>query len=128
MRLLLDTHTVVWWLLADARLSAPARAVIADPANVVYVSAASAWEVATKVRLEKMPEMAAVISRYEADIEAEGFVPIPIEQRHSLHAGLLEGTHGDPFDRMIAAQALIQRLTVVTRDRAFHDFGCEVLW
>lgn len=128
MRLLLDTHSLVWWMLDNPKLPAAMSAVIADPASIVHVSAASAWEVATKVRLKKMPEMAPVIPTYEADIAAAGFRSIPIEQRHSLRAGSLEGSHGDPFDRMIAAQALVLELVVLTRDRAFAAFGCQVLW
>lgn len=128
MRLLLDTHSLVWWLLDDARLSRPAGAAIAAPDSVVFVSAASAWEVATKVRLDKWPEMSATLHRYELDVSEEGFRVLAIEQPHGLRAGMLKSLHGDPFDRMIAAQALIHELTVVTRDRAFRDFGCEVLW
>ena len=128
MRLLLDTHTIVWWLLDDDRLSDTAATVIAAAESVVHVSAASAWEIATKVRLGKMPEMVGMLHRYELDIVEERFRVLDIEQRHALRAGTLVGAHGDPFDRMIAAQALLRELTVVTRDREIAAFGCEVLW
>ncbi len=128
MRLLLDTHAVTWWLLDDPRLSRRAGAAIAAPESVVFVSAASAWEIATKVRLGKMPEMSAILHRYELDIAEERFRVLAIEQRHSLRAGSLAGPHGDPFDRMLAAQALSLDLTVVTRDAELAAFGCEVLW
>lgn len=128
MRLLLDTHAIIWWLLDDPRLSGPAAMAIAAPHAEVHVSAASAWEIATKVRLGKMPEMAGMLHRYELDIADERFRLLPIEQRHGLRAGLLPGVHGDPFDRMIAAQAMSTELTVVTRDPEFAAFGCQVLW
>lgn len=128
MRLLIDTHTLVWWLRDDSRLRETARIAIADNQAMVHVSAASAWEIATKVRLKKMPEMSGVLHRYEEDVSREGFRVLDIEQRHSLRAGLLKGAHGDPFDRMIAAQALMHELVVVTRDPAFADFGCKTLW
>lgn len=128
MRLLLDTHAVVWWLLDDERLSDVAASAIADPGAAIFVSAASAWEIATKVRLGKMPEMAGMLHRYEVDVAEEDFRVLPIEQEHGLRAGMLIGAHGDPFDRMIAAQAILRDLTVVSRDREIATLGCEVLW
>lgn len=128
VQLLLDTHTIVWWLLDSPKLPASARRAIGSAEAIVHASAASAWEIATKVRLGKMPEMAPLLPGYATDLVAEGFRPLPIDQQHSLRAGSLPGTHGDPFDRIIAAQALLGGLAVVTRDRQFATFGCEVIW
>lgn len=128
LRLLLDTHALVWWLLADPRLSPSAIEAIAEGRAVIFVSAASAWEIATKVRLGKMPEMSGLLHRYELDIAEERFRVLPIEQRHGLRAGLLASAHGDPFDRMIAAQGILNDLTIITRDREIAAFGCKVLW
>ncbi len=128
VRLLLDTHSIVWWLQDDPRLSEAAKAAIAGGSSAVYVSAVSAWEIATKVRLRKMPEMEEAIHHYEEDIAEEGFQRIAIQQQHSLRAGSLESDHGDPFDRMLAAQAIIEQMTLVTRDRHMPAFGCETLW
>lgn len=127
-RLLLDTHSLVWWLLDDPRLSTLAAKAIAEPGAAIFVSAASAWEIATKVRLNKMPEMSGMLHRYELDLVEEGFRVAAVEQRHGLLAGSLPGAHGDPFDRMIAAQAMINELTVITRDAEIAAFGCKVLW
>ena len=128
MKLLLDTHAVIWWMLGDIRLSERASHAIDDPANVVHVSAAVGWEVAPKVRLGKMPSMANQIATYEQDIVAAEFHHLPAEVRHFVQAGSLVGDHGDPFDRLIAAQALLEDMTVVTRDRAIAAFGCRTLW
>ena len=128
MRLLLDTHAIVWWLLDDERLTSAASVAIAKPGAMVFVSAASAWEIATKVRLGKMPEMVPVLHRYELDLIDEGVRVLDIDQRHCLRAGSLSGRHGDPFDQMIAARAMMRDLTVVTRDREIAAFGREVPW
>ena len=103
LRLLLDTHARLWWWSDDPRLSATAHAVIADPTNDVFVSAASAWEVAIKHRLGKLNELPDAVTRFAALVEANGFSKKPIEQRHALHAASLPQAHHDPFDRMLAA-------------------------
>ncbi|MEH3108284.1 MAG: type II toxin-antitoxin system VapC family toxin [Sphingomonas fennica] len=125
--LLLDTHSLIWWLLGNNRLSTRAAAAIAE-ADPIWVSASSAWEIATKVRIGKLPDMAERMAGYRRDLELEGFRTLAIDQRHALRAGALPGRHGDPFDRILAAQALIEGLTVVTRDPAIAKFGCKVLW
>ena len=118
----------IWWLLEDAGLSEAAASAIGDPENIVHVSVAVGWEIATKVRRGKLSSMANHVATFEAEAIAEGFLHLPAQPRHCLQAGLLAGNHGDPFDRLIAAQALIEGLTVVTCDRQIAAFGCEVLW
>lgn len=114
--------------MASPRLSAKAVGAIGDPETDVYVSAASAWEIATKVRLGKLQDMADRLAFYRRDLAADGFRTIVIGEDHALLAGSLPGKHGDPFDRLLAAQALVEDLVVVTRDPAIAGFGCKVLW
>lgn len=128
MRLLLDTHALLWWWTDDARLSTAARAAITDTANEVYVSSASAWEVATKQRLGKLSEAPQAAQRFSELVSADGFTGLPIEQRHALHAGGYPQDHRDPFDRMLAAQSEIEGLTLVTCDAALAGFPCRRLW
>lgn len=128
MRLLLDTHAGIWWWTDDRRLSTIVRSVIGDPANDVFVSSVTGLEIATKVRIGKLPSMAEHVNRYDRLVLDWGFIHLAVEQRHAVAAGLLAGEHRDPFDRLIAAQALGEGLTVVTRDRAIGSFGCAVLW
>lgn len=118
MNLLLDTHVVLWWLDGGHVLNAAARDAIADPANGVWVSAASMWEVAVKAAIGKL--------RTDADIPGavlvSGFEPLPITFSHAESAGGLPAHHRDPFDRMLIAQAQSEGLVLVTRDRAFEAY------
>jgi len=125
---LVDTHALIWWWDQNDRLTVRVRDVMADRENAVFVSAASAWEIGTKVRLGRLPSMAERIATFEADVTGDGFRHLPVLPSHGLGGGMLEGRHGDPFDRLIAAQALIEGLTVVTRDPEIAAFGCETLW
>jgi PIN domain nuclease of toxin-antitoxin system len=128
LKLLLDTHAIVWWLADNPRLSEEARMHICDPANQVFVSAASAWEIATKTRVGRWPEAAALTSLFPGVVEANGFEPMPITVHHAVHAGSLIAAHGDPFDRMLAAQASLEKMMLITADPAFTQFGTQVLW
>ncbi len=128
MRLLVDTHVLIWWWLDDANLPAHLRLLIGDRSNDIRVSTGSGWEIATKVRCGKLPEMAPHIDSYDQLVTEDGFLHLPIQHDHAVAAGLLRGAHRDPFDRMIAAQAIIEQLIVITCDPAFRAFGCEVLW
>lgn len=128
MQLLLDTHTLLWWFTADSRLSLRARAAIADPANDIHVSAASAWEIATKQRLGKLDEVPQAAERFAELVAADGFVHLPVSHLHGLRAGGYNSPHRDPFDRMLAAQSELNALVLVTRDPAFADFPVVTLW
>ena len=103
MRLLLDTHALLWWWADDAQLSAAARSAIGDRANEVLVSAASAWEIATKQRLGRLSMVAADGAAFERMVSADGFEMLPVTAAHAWRAGALTHVHRDPFDRMLVA-------------------------
>lgn len=128
MRLLLDTHALLWWFTADPRLSDRARAAIADEANEVYVSAASAWEIATKQRLGKLDEVPQATERFAELVAADGFLHLPVSHIHGLRAAGYNHAHRDPFDRMLAAQSELESMVLVTRDPAFETFKVATLW
>lgn len=127
-RFLLDTHALLWWWKNAPQLPAASRSAMADPANEIFVSAASAWEIATKVRKGQLPDLAGGISAFVDDVLRDGFIHLDVTARHGVYGGWLPGHHKDPFDRLIAAQALIENMTVVTRDAQIAAFGCETLW
>ena len=129
MRLLLDTHAFLWWVFADPKLSRRARIAVAeDEGNEVFVSAASAWEIATKFRIGKLADAAVVANDVAATLAAEGFGELPVSVRHAQRAGGLGGPHRDPFDRMLIAQALVEDLTIVSNEKAFDAYGVKRLW
>lgn len=123
MTLLLDTHVLLWWLFSNPRLTPAMRQAIADPASAVAVSAVTAWEIAIKGALGKL----AVPDRLVQQLKQEGFDELPVTVEDGLAAGALPRHHGDPFDRMLIAQAARRRLTVVTADRRFADYGVTTL-
>lgn len=128
MALLLDTHTAIWWWLDSPRLSSSARTAIMEEGGSVFVSAATAIEIAIKFRIGKLPEFGDPATRFSAMMAADRFEGLAITPRHGVVAGLLPGEHRDPFDRILAAQALEERLTLITRDPELAAFGCKVLW
>lgn len=129
MRLLLDTHAFLWWVFADPKLSRAARTAISDEAqNSVFVSAASAWEIATKHRIGKLPDARVVAEDVSGAIAAEGFNSLAISVLHAERAGSLVGHHRDPFDRMLIAQAISEDLVLLSNERAFEAYGVKRLW
>ncbi|HKN26113.1 MAG TPA: type II toxin-antitoxin system VapC family toxin [Candidatus Acidoferrum sp.] len=128
MRALLDTHVVLWWLSDDPALNSPARKFIAATENSVIVSAASAWEIATKVRLGKVPSAADLAADFVGFLEREDLELLPISPDHAIRAGLLPGPHKDPFDRMLIAQCQAEGLPIISNDRAFDDYGVRRIW
>jgi len=121
VNLLLDTHALLWWL-ADSELTASAFEAIADPGNVVLVSAISVWEIGIKRSLGTLAAPEGIIDA----ISDSGFEPLPIAFSHARAAGDLPKHHRDPFDRMLIAQAMTDGLQVVTRDSAFEDYDVEI--
>lgn len=128
MRILLDTHALLWWMIGDPRLSPRARAAVGVPGAEVLVSAASAWELAVKVRLGKLPQASRLTHRLAESLAEQDFKTLPITLEHGRLGGLLPGAHRDPFDRMLAAQALLDDLVLVTNDPALSAFGVQTLW
>jgi PIN domain nuclease of toxin-antitoxin system len=128
MRLLLDTHAYLWWLGGDVSLPQRIRAMIGDLETPVLVSAASAWEIATKHRLGKLPGAAAIVSDIEASVRRQGFEPLSVTMRHGQRAGSLPGHHRDPFDRMLIAQAMLEDCVLVSNERLFDSYGVNRLW
>jgi PIN domain nuclease of toxin-antitoxin system len=126
--LLLDTHALLWWLFDDQRLSDVARENIAAPEHKVWVSAASAWEIATKTRLGKLPEAGDVAEKLPVYLRRARFLELPVTVAHALKAGGLPGPHRDPFDRMLIAQSFVSGFPVVTIDPVFRDYGVGTLW
>jgi len=125
---LLDTHAILWWWLDDPHLGARARQVIEDGDDRICVSVASIWEIAIKSQAGRLPEMPAFDIEYPGLIGANHFDLLNITDHHAMRAAYFKSIHRDPFDRLIGGQALCEGLTVVTRDREFAAFGCEVLW
>ena len=128
MRLLLDTHALLWWLAGDEALSTAARTAIADEGNTVYVSAASTWEIATKHRIGKLPGVAMIAGDLEGAIRDHGFLGLPVTLRHGQEAGALPGPHRDPFDRMLIAQAISEGMVLISNERVFDDYAVGRLW
>lgn len=121
VKLLLDTHVLLWSLRDPARLSAEASALIREPSNELVVSAATAWEIATKHRIGKFPDAAPLLLAYFDYLNRLGAVELAISSRHALVAGQLDWDYRDPFDRVLAAQCLLESLTLVTADAAFQS-------
>ena len=126
--MLLDTHAFIWWFSGSNRLSLTARQAIADDGNDVLVSAASAWEIATKHRLGKIPNAEALALDISGAIAAQNFQSLPITVDDAARAGALPGPHRDPFDRMLIAQALARDLVVVSNEIRFDRYGVRRLW
>lgn len=125
--LLLDTHAALWWWRDIPRLGVKAREAIED-GGAIFVSVVSAFEIGLKWRLGKLPMIEDPAINYPLLMARNHFVGLALTETHAMHAGLLPIEHRDPFDRLIAAQALEEELTVVTHDPAFRAFGCSVLW
>ena len=128
LNLLLDTHAFLWWIAGDAALSQTGRAAIANEGNAVFVSAATAWEIATKFKIGKLPGVAAIVADLAAVLDAQGFKPLPIAFGHGQMAGALPGPLRDPFDRMLIAQAMLEGMALVSNEAGFGAYGVRRLW
>ena len=128
MRILLDTHAFLWWLAGSERLSEAARRAIANDANSIFVSAASAWGIATKYRLGRLPGAVAVALDMAASIAGQGFKELAITVDDGGRAGRLPSPLRDPFDRMLIAQALARELVLISIETHFDRYGVHRLW
>ena len=128
MDILLDTHTLLWMLLSDPRLKPRQRQVLENPENRIHVSAVSAFEIATKVRIGKLSAAADIATEFEPIYRDFNYVPLAITHIHGLRAGMLSGAHRDPFDRLLAAQSIVEDIPVMTGDKAIGDLGARVVW
>ncbi|AFZ37509.1 PilT protein domain protein [Stanieria cyanosphaera PCC 7437] len=123
MKLLLDTHTLIWWLTNHPTLSQAAKKAISNQDNLVFISAASAWEIAIKKSLGKLTAP----DDLEVQIESNNFQPLPITITHGLAIEELPNHHNDPFDRIIIVQAICESMTVVTRDKKFNLYNISII-
>lgn len=128
MRVLLDTHAFLWWVAESSRLSVTAYGVIAEPTNAILVSAASAWEITTKYRVGKLPEANLVALDVAVVIANQGFEELPITVADAERSGRLPGPHRDPFDRILAAQAIERNLPLLSKDSALDQFAVQRVW
>jgi len=128
LRVLLDSHTLLWWILDHPALTPAAREAISGTENTVLVSAASAWELAIKFRTGRLPEAADLVSNFPIEIEQEGFQLLPISAEHGIRAGLLPGPHKDPFDRMLIAQSQAENTPIISNEAVFETYGVRRLW
>ena len=128
MRLLLDTHVLIWIVQNSPKIPQRVELLVKSTANQVFVSAATAWEIATKVKAGKLPFDRPFLADFDASITALAFTPLPMTAAHTVAAGLLAGAHKDPFDRVLAAQAQLEQLTIMTRDPALALLGAQVAW
>lgn len=128
MNLLLDTHTLLWWWGEPEKLSPRALGLLRDPANRIHVSAASALEISIKTRIRKLPNGEGVLTSWDKRIGEDAFVEMPISTQHALRAGIMPGNHRDPFDRILAAQSLIENIPLLGCDQEISALGAERIW
>ncbi|MBS0240925.1 MAG: type II toxin-antitoxin system VapC family toxin [Proteobacteria bacterium] len=128
MKLLLDTHVLIWWLADPWRVPERVQDEIIQQASETFVSAASAWEIAVKTRTGKLAFDAAILDDFDNRSRALAFEPLPVTATHAVMGARLPGAHKDPFDRLIAGQAIFEGLTVVTADPAIASLGAKVMW
>jgi PIN domain nuclease of toxin-antitoxin system len=128
VKLLLDTHAFLWWVEGTPTLGRRARAAVANPDNDVFISMASCWELAIKLSLGKL-RLSQRLDRFIPDqLTVNGFSLLAVELRHVVGVADLPFHHRDPFDRLLAAQALQEQLTIVSNDRVFRRYGVTVIW
>jgi PIN domain nuclease of toxin-antitoxin system len=128
VRVLLDTHTLIWAKISPEKLSRQAAEIMAEPLNVVFVSAVSALEIATKVRLHKLPALERLERDFLEIMEQSGYTLLPIDAANALRASRFTAPHRDPFDRMLAAQALANDMPILSKDPKLDVFGVRRLW
>jgi PIN domain nuclease of toxin-antitoxin system len=125
---LLDSHALLWWWFDPDRLSTAVRELLTNPAMPVLVSAATVWELSLKHHQGKLPELSGAIADLPGLLQADGFEALPISLAHGLRAGAYSQPHRDPFDRLLAAQAELDRLVLLSADPQLSTFPCQILW
>jgi PIN domain nuclease of toxin-antitoxin system len=128
LKLLLDTHALLWALDGNHKLSASARAAIGREASELLISSVSAFEITTKYRIGKLPEFAVIARDFPAVLDQLDYSPLPVSMAHAALAGTLDHPHGDPFDRLLIAQARIERVPIISNEALFDEFGVERIW
>lgn len=128
MRYLLDTHALFWWAYFPELLPARVRDIVGDPDARVFVSAVSAYEMSYKHHRGRWPEVEPLVGAFDAVVAAEGFDLLPLSAVHAIRAGSYAPEHRDPFDRMLAAQAVVEGVALVSKDRWLRELGAEVVW
>jgi len=126
-RYLIDTHVLLWWLFDDSKLCEISRRIIANKNHEILVSSATAWEIATKYKIGKLPEAKPLLVNYQGALKKLGFLELTINTDHALTAGSLTIDHRDPFDRMLIAQAKLENIPIITYDPAFHLIDIHVI-
>ncbi|MEB3288444.1 MAG: type II toxin-antitoxin system VapC family toxin [Leptolyngbya sp.] len=124
---LLDTHILLWWIFNDPKLDEACRTIITNPSHRILVSSASAWEIATKYRIGKLPAAKTLVATYSATLKRANFEELAITANHTLRAGRLPIAHRDPFDRMLMAQAELENIPIITDDPAFQTGFIQVI-
>jgi PIN domain nuclease of toxin-antitoxin system len=128
MKYLLDTHAFLWFVMDDKRLSTEARFLIKDSKNEIFFSAATAWEMAIKVRLNRLKIKGNLESFIMEQLSANNIVPLSITVSHSLYTERLPQIHKDPFDRLIIAQSIVENLQLITKDQDIRKYNLKVVW
>ena len=128
MRLLLDTHALLWWFSDDPALPKSCRKLIAQSDSSVFVSAVSALEISTKFRLGRLPTASDLVQDFGGYLDRGNFLSLPVSSDHGIRAGMLPGPHQDPFDRMLIAQAEIEKLFIVSNEKIFDQYGARRIW
>jgi len=127
IKYLLDTHVLLWWFFDDSKLDFSCREIIKNPNHQILVSSASAWEIATKYRIGKLPEAKQIVEEYSQILTQAQFVELKITSAHAIRAGSLPIDNRDPFDRMIMAQAELEKIPVITYDKEFQTGLIDVI-
>jgi PIN domain nuclease of toxin-antitoxin system len=128
VRLLLDTHALLWWYSDDPALPQKCRKLISQSDSSVFVSAVSAWEISTKFRRGRLSSASELVQDFGEYLDQEGFLSLPVSYDHGIRAGMLPGPHQDPFDRMLIAQAEIEKLFIVSNEKIFDQYGVRRVW
>jgi PIN domain nuclease of toxin-antitoxin system len=128
MRLILDTHAFLWWIVDSPQLSSRVRDVMRNPANELFLSVASAWEIAIKVNLGRLRLPDRPDRFIPGQLMKNAIEPLPVEMSHALYVSRLPAIHRDPFDRIIIAQSILEKMPVVTRDTDIAKYKIKTVW